>query len=531
MEQHGECQGLFTGELHNEKFLGSAHADKVNEKDNKKWSPLLILAAASTTLGLYLPVGYNIGVVNSPADIIKAYCNASIAIRYDTILTKGELRFLWSAIVSTFLVGGTIGSLSGSWLADYLGRKGATVVAAGLSLVAAVFFLLTDFIVSVEVLFVGRLLVGLSAGLTTCVAPMYLIELAPLYLRGAMGVFCQLGITFGVLVAQIMSLTQILGTEKLWPYLLSCYGILVVLFLLIVTVLPESPKYLLFINKRQEAIKQLGRIRNQSEVAIERELVEIETTMQSSSVDVKENWSVIRVLTDKTLLLPLILVCSMQGGQQFSGINAVFYYSGLIFKAAGLSDQNSQYATIGAGVVNLLMSFVSIEIMSRFKRRGVMQLSCLTSIIWLLVLTLSTFYLDAFSWVPYICIVAVLAYVLCYGIGLGPIPFFIGSELFEVGPRPSAMALGSMSNWAGNFVVGLTFPIMQDDIGAMSFVIFAVFILMVLLLVRFYLPETKGRDPSEIALLCNKGLRSRVLDSPVNSTTTAETVPIADLKV
>lgn len=85
---------------------------------------------------------------------------------------------------------------------------------------------------------------------------------------------------------------------------------------------------------------------------------------------------------------------------------------------------------------------------------------------------------------PFICILAVLSYVLCYGIGLGPIPYFIGSELFEVGPRPSAMALGSMANWGGNFVVGLSFPAMQDAIGAGSFFIFAIITIALFIFVR-----------------------------------------------
>ncbi|KAF5283740.1 hypothetical protein FQA39_LY17237 [Lamprigera yunnana] len=531
MEQQRECEGLFTGKIHDGHFLGTAHSESEHERISKKWSPLLILAAASTTAGLYLSVGYNIGVVNSPADIIKIFCNESIIARYDTFLTNAELSFLWSAVVSIFLVGGTIGSLSGSWLADYLGRRGAAIVAASLFILGSAFFLVTKFLNRVELLFVGRFVVGLSAGLTTCVTPMYLIELAPLYLRGAMGVFCQLGITFGVLVAQVLSLRQLLGTEELWPYLLSCCGIFPIIFILLATVLPESPKYLLFINKRHDAIAQLTRIRGGSNVVAEREIVEMEVAMQAANEQVTESWSLIKVITDRSLFLPLVLVCAMQGGQQLSGINAVFYYSTLIFKNAGLSEQNGQFATIGAGIVNLLMSFVSIEIMSRFKRRSVMQISCISSIICLLILFLSIDYMDNASWIPYICIAAVLAYVLCYGIGLGPIPFFVGSELFEVGPRPSAMALGSMANWGANFVVGLTFPLMQQGIGSWSFLVFAVFILALLLLVRFYLPETKGRDPSEIALLCNRGLRSKVLESPADSTTTAETVPISDLKV
>lgn len=77
------------------------------------------------------------------------------------------------------------------------------------------------------------------------------------------------------------------------------------------------------------------------------------------------------------------------------------------------------------------------------------------------------------SFMPVLCTVAVLAYVVFYGIGLGPIPFFIGSELFDVGPRPAAMSLGSVFNWGGNFVVGMLFPSLQAAIGPYVFLIFA----------------------------------------------------------
>jgi len=80
---------------------------------------------------------------------------------------------------------------------------------------------------------------------------------------------------------------------------------------------------------------------------------------------------------------------------------------------------------------------------------------------------------DAASFMPWLCTVAVLAYVVFYGIGLGPIPFFIGSELFDVGPRSAAMSLGSVFNWGGNFLVGMIFPSLQAAIGPYVFLIFA----------------------------------------------------------
>lgn len=86
---------------------------------------------------------------------------------------------------------------------------------------------------------------------------------------------------------------------------------------------------------------------------------------------------------------------------------------------------------------------------------------------------------------PLVCIIAVLSYVIFYGIGLGPIPYFIGSELFDVGPRPVAMALGSVFNWGGNFIVGMMFPTMESIMGAFTFLIFAIALLLLGQIVRY----------------------------------------------
>lgn len=86
---------------------------------------------------------------------------------------------------------------------------------------------------------------------------------------------------------------------------------------------------------------------------------------------------------------------------------------------------------------------------------------------------------------PWLCTITVLAYVLFYGIGLGPIPYFIGSELFEVGPRPAAMALGSVCNWGGNFIVGMLFPSLENIMGSLVFLIFATFTILVALFARY----------------------------------------------
>lgn len=222
------------------------------------------------------------------------------------------------------------------------------------------------------------------------------------------------------------------------------------------------------------------------------------------------SWSMGTVACAPTLRLPLMLVCALQAGQQFSGINAVFYYSVTIFESAGLSKEGSQYATIGAGGVNLLITIIAIPLVNLCGRRRLTLISCWCAAVCLVILCISITYISAVSWMPYFCIFTVLAYVFWYGFGLGPIPYFIGSELFQVGPRPIAMAYGSMANWCGNFVVGMTFPSLQSLIGQYSFLLFATSTFFLALFLRYYLPESKGRDPCDIAEMLKYGLRSRI---------------------
>lgn len=453
-----------------------------------RWTWLLCLAGIATTFGASIPVGYNIGVVNTPIDVFKAWCNASVTKSYGWHLDKTQLDILWSSIVSVFLIGGMIGSLMGSWLADAVGRKGAIIISEFLGIAAAAMFILSKLLTSVGFLFVGRFVVGLSSGLITGIVPMYLLELAPASLKGAMGVLCPVGLTLGVLIGQFMGFSWVLGTPNTWHYLLAFYGVLILLCSVTVPFIPESPKYLnCVVGSRQRALRELARLRGCSPEEVAHELEDHVPAVTP------EMWSIGRLMKSRALRLNLALVCALQAGQQFSGINAVFYYSMDIFKSAGLSKEGSQYASLGAGLVNFGVAIFMIPIVNTCRRRTLTVASCSLCVVTLLMLTVAITFMNAVSWMPYFSIVSVLLYVLVYGIGLGPIPYFIGSELFDVGPRPAAMALGSVANWTGNFIVGMTFPTMQGIIGQYSFLIFAMMTANVAAFVKMYLPETNER--------------------------------------
>ncbi|XP_053625183.1 solute carrier family 2, facilitated glucose transporter member 1-like isoform X2 [Plodia interpunctella] len=491
-------------------FVTNEHQQLTESSDYKPgWSLYLVLAGVFTTLGSSLPVGYNIGVVNTPAGLIKEFCNQSFITRYDVELDESWLEVLWASVVSIFIVGGCTGSILGSLLADNLGRKKATIVTSLLSIVGAVMFITCRAANSVEMLVLGRLLVGLAGGLTTSIVPMYLAELAPPTLTGPMGVACPMGVNVGVLVGQVMGLRSILGGDDVWPYLLSVYALLVIFCLPVLCILPESPKYLFVVMRNENsAIKELSRLRgvSPSMLSDDMELLREESRAAASA---GEKWSMARVLRDPTLRLPLVLVCAMQAGQQTSGINAVFYYSITIFKQAGLSDLQAQYATIGCGSINVCTAILMLYLLPRVGRRPLLLGSILAATLILAALAASMKFIDAMWWMPYVCMAAVLAYVLVYGVGLGPIPYFIASEMFEVAPRGAGMAWGSLANWGGNFLVGMTFPSVRAALGAYSFLVFSAFTAALFVLQRIYFPETRGKTPPQVSQLCSRGFKSR----------------------
>lgn len=304
-----------------------------------------------------------------------------------------------------------------------------------------------------------------------------------------------------------MTLQEIFGTEEAWHLALSAYLILVLLCFIPYPWFPESPKYLFIVARNREyARKELKRLRGLDQldrVNFELEAMETEAITQSQTRSI---WS---VLTDSSLLMPVILVSALQGGQQLSGVNAVFYYSDTIFKDVGLTEANAKWATLGVGCVNLFTAFFTPLIMDRYNRRPVILISCFVSGIFLAILAFVIKYAKVVSIFPVGSVVAVFGYILFYQIGLGPIPFFIGSELFEVSTRPAGMSIGSLASWACNFYVGMTFLKMLDLMDAFVFLPFAFVCFGLVALMYRYLPETRGKQPADVAPLVSHGFGSR----------------------
>nr|KAF6496051.1 hypothetical protein HJG63_010307 [Rousettus aegyptiacus] len=386
-----------------------------------------------------------------------------------------------------------IGSFSVGLFVNRFGRRNSMLLVNLLAVAGGCLMGFAKIAESVEMLILGRLVIGLFCGLCTGFVPMYIGEVSPTALRGAFGTLNQLGIVIGILVAQIFGLKFILGTDDLWPVLLGFTILPAVLQSIALPFCPESPRFMLINRKEEESAKKiLQQLWGTQDVAQDIQEMKEESARMAQEKQV----TVLELFRVRSYQQPIMISIMLQLSQQLSGINAVFYYSTGIFEDAGVREPI--YATIGAGVVNTIFTVVSVFLVEKAGRRtlhiiGLGGMACCS-----ILMTVALLLKDQVSGMSFVCIGAILVYVAFFEIGPGPIPWFIVAELFSQGPRPAAMAVAGCSNWTSNFLVGLLFPSAATFFGPYVFIIFAAFLVIFLVFTFFKVPETRGRTFEEI---------------------------------
>lgn len=428
----------------------------------------IIVASASQFL-----VGYNTGVMNAP----------------EKIVFPGHSTTLWALAVAAFAVGGPFGAVLGGRMADQRGRRGAIMIDIWIFLLGG---LIQTVAQDMYTIIFSRFIIGFASGYSTVLIPIYLGEMAPPTLRGTLGTLTQFAMVIGILVADLLAFP--FATEGGWRALFAVTPIISVLQLLMSPLLLESPRWLLNRDpnslRARYIIKRLRGLRSEDEV--EQEVGNFLIGESAQHTDTGSDGSVIKELwSHRKRRLLLISSLILQMGQQFSGINAVFYYSTSFFE--GVID-NPLVGTTIVGAVNVAATYVALLLMDTCGRKslilwssGGMFLSCIV-----LVLSLLGFFNNIMA------LVAVNVYVCFFEIGLGPVPWLIVAEMFEGKYVAVAMGLCSQLNWACNFVVGMVFPYMNLYLGPYSFVPFAIVLAFIFVYALIILPETQGKTPDQL---------------------------------
>ncbi|CAB1351162.1 unnamed protein product, partial [Coregonus sp. 'balchen'] len=393
---------------------------------------------------------------------LRAFFNNTWMERYAEPIKPGTCTIVWSLSVAIFSVGGMVGSFSVGVMADRFGRKLSMFLVNILAVIGGLLMGFSTLCSSYEMVIAGRLVIGLFCGLFTGLTPMYVGELSPTPLRGAFGTLHQLGVVIGILVAQIFGLESLLGSDKLWPLLLALTVIPAVLQCILLPFCPESPRFLLINqNKEEQARKALVRLRGFEDVSKDMQ----EMKEESSKMAMEKKVTIPELFRTAAYRQPLLIAVMLHLSQQLSGINAVFYYSTGIFESAGVTQPI--YATIGAGAVNTVFTVVSLFLVERVGRR--------------------TLHLVGLAGMAVSALLMTIALLL---MGPGPIPWFIVAELFSQGPRPAAIAVAGCCNWTANFL---------ELCGPYVFIIFMILLLFFFIFTFIKVPETKGKTFDEIA--------------------------------
>ncbi|XP_041059248.1 solute carrier family 2, facilitated glucose transporter member 11b [Carcharodon carcharias] len=465
---------------------------KASEEDSGRFpSVTLLLAVFSTGIGGTFQYGYNISIINAPTMHVQKFINETWEIRFSSDLDRGLLRLLWSIIVSTFTLGGFLGAWLGGLLVVRFGRKRTLLLINILVLAGSALMGASNPAGVFELLIVGRFLVGLHSGVSLCIQPMYLGEIAPMALRGTISMGTSVFITAGILIGQVMGQRELLGGEEYWPILLSSSCIPAILQLLLLPWFPESPRYL-FIDKREEmkALHALRRFHDANSYVSELKDLEKEC----AEIQVQQSKRLCGLLLDRSTRWQLITVIIMNMAQQLSGINAIYFYATYVFNQAGIAEAYIPYVTMGTGVCECLSALCCGLLIERLGRRVLILGGYSLMALWCGAMTITLTYQASYFWVPYVTMTCLFAFILSFGLGPGGVTNTVTGELFTQSTRPAAYMIGSSMNWISFFFISLIFPMIVEGLQQFCFIIFLVECFLVTLFIYIVLPETKNKS-------------------------------------
>ncbi|XP_015487953.2 solute carrier family 2, facilitated glucose transporter member 9-like [Parus major] len=456
----------------------------------------LLSVTLLVSFGSSMLYGYNLAVVNSPAEHIKAFYNATWSQRYGHGLAPGPLTLLYALTVSIFALGGLVGSLLVGVLVERYGRNGALSRSALLVLLAGGFMGFSRELGSPEMVIIGRSITGLHSGICLSVVPLYLGEIAPKNLRGFLGLMPSIFICLGVFSAQVLGLPELLGKDRFWPLFLSVVVVPASLQLLLLHCFPESPRYLLI--ERNDicgATKALHRFLGTPDV---QDVIE-EMKEEQRSLSSMEMVSVWQLLRDSSVRWQTLSVVVVNAGMQLSGIDAIWFYTNTIFENAGIPLSQIPYTTMGTGAIEVVAGLIGCFTIERVGRRPLIITGFCAMGVCSAGITISLLLQAALPWMRYVSVACVVGIIAGFCMGPAGVPFLMTAELFMQSHRPAAYIVGGSLNWLCNFTVGFIFPFLQMSAGAFCYLVFCGVCLLVALYVYLVIPETKNKTFMEIS--------------------------------
>lgn len=429
---------------------------------------------------------------------------------FDTGVISGALLFInqtWDLsdytqgfLVSSVLIGAVIGAATNGVLADIFGRKKIIIATAVIFIVGSILCALAP---NIYVLILSRILVGLAVGIVNFIVPLYLSEVAPKQMRGTLVSLYQWAITAGILFSYIVN-GAFASAIYNWRWMLFAGVVPGVILLVGMSFLGDTPRWLISKNRDDEAKDIYKKIEPHADV--EKEVAKIKETLKSELGEDK------KIKFKKWMIMPFVVGIGIMFAQICTGINTIIYYAPTIFKIAGFdSNTNAIYATAGIGLINFLMTVVAIFFTDRLGRKPLLYVGLTGVMLSLLGLGCAFYFADVLGdSLKWVAVGSLAFYIICFAFSLGPVGWIIVSEVFPLKIRGLAMSLCTVANFAFNFFVVGSFPVLINRIGgAYTFWIFAAVSLLCIVFVYFFVPETKGISLEKIESNWINGVKPR----------------------
>ncbi len=454
------------------------------------------LLSAVAALGGFL-FGYDSGVINGTVGALQKAFNA------DNVGSGFN--------VASMLLGCAAGAFLAGRIADRFGRRAALFA-------AAIFFGISSWGSGIATgsfeFVVYRLIGGFAVGGASVICPAYISEIAPAAYRGRLATLQQMAIVLGLFFAFLMNYLIALGAGgasepfwfgfQAWQWMFWMELAPVALFFVGLFFIPESPRYLVAVGRTGQAEAVLAGLSDPIEAAAKVE--EIRATIDTN------HRPTLKDLFDQTSkrLHPIVWVgIAIAALQQLVGINVVFYYGEVLWRAAGFSEANALLINVIGGIINVSATVAAILLIDKAGRKPLLLIGSLGMAIFLGVLAVvfgtaevgpdGNLVLGAAA--GRIALVSANLYIVCFGISWGPVMWVLLGEMFPNRIRGAALSLAGLSQWGTNFLVTMTFPILLGTIGlGGAYSLYAIFAAISGFCAWKFVRETKGRSLEQMEL-------------------------------
>lgn len=449
----------------------------------------VVLLSCVAALGGFL-FGYDSGVINGAVGALQVAFGASdIASGFN---------------VASMLLGCAAGAFLAGRIADKFGRRAAMFAAALLFAVSAWGSGISTG--SVEFV-IYRVIGGFAVGAASIICPAYISEVAPAAYRGRLATLQQLAIVLGLFMAFLVNFllawaaggasADLFFGFKAWQWMFWAELVPVVLFFFGLFLIPESPRFLVAAGKKDLARCVLASISHPEDAA-----VKVEEISKTLKLDRRPS---LGDLVDKTRggLHPIVWVgLAIAALQQLVGINVVFYYGEVLWKAAGFSEEHALLINVITGFINVSSTVVALLLVDRWGRKPLLITGALMMSVFLGVMAFvfsgaktgadGKLALEGFPGI--VALVAANLYIVGFAISWGPVMWVLLGEMFPNQIRGAALSVAGLSQWLTNFVITMTFPMLLSGIGlGGAYTIYAVFAAVAAIYAWKFVRETKGK--------------------------------------